>query len=325
MKRWLLLSLLVPALNGQAAEQGASEWLERMSTAFRESSYQGVLIFGNDRQWQTLSVTHALIDDVEYEKIRHLTGVPREIIRRGNGTTCLNPSEHNVRPDAQLPVPLMGYSANTDAGAVYDFQMQNVSRIAGRYAQHIRVAPRDDYRYGYNLWLDQESGLLLRSELVGPQQQILERFQFADVNIGASLSESDFALQGDCRSHAKADQQGDGSTDNTVVNWLPEWVPDGFRLASASQIPTPAAVGEKEHSPIRLMYTDGLASFTVFVDATDAEPMPEIVSQWGATSAAVRYLNHDKLRYRITAVGELPSDAIVRIAGSVAYHVVDGK
>lgn len=324
MRRWLLLSLLVPVLTGHAAEQGASEWLERMSKAFRESSYQGVLIFGNDRQWQTLSVSHALINNTEYEKFRHLTGIPREIIRRGDETTCIHPGEHSTRLDTALPVPLVGYDGGLDIGAVYEFQMREVSRVAGRYAQHIRVIPQDNFRYGYNLWLDQETGLLLRSELVNLQQQVLERFQFADINIGLNLTEDDFSPQGDGHTLAQHRHETINETPAEAVNWVPAWVPQGFQLASAGQVAVEPG-NEDDAQPLRLMYSDGLASFTLFVDPAGAEGLPEIVSQWGATSAAVRYLTHDKLRYRITAVGELPSDAILKIAGSVAYQAVESK
>ncbi|WP_430459613.1 MucB/RseB C-terminal domain-containing protein [Thalassolituus sp. LLYu03] len=322
MKSRLLLSLLLSAMTAQADEGSAREWLERMNRAFHQTSYQGVLIYGNDHQWETLAVSHAVLNGIEHEKVRHLTGVPREIIRRGDETLCIHPGEHNVRLGNSLPVPLQGYSVNADLGEHYEFHLGDANRVAGRYARVLDVMPRDETRYGYRLWLDQDSALLLRSELVSDKQQVLERFQFADIQIGLALGESDFNADGEGHPLVGHFVEEEGPAPDANPEWLPQWLPSGFVLASAGRVDAEGVDAESALPSLRLMYTDGLAAFTLFVDPAAAEPddLPEMMSQWGATAAVVRYRQQNDVRYRITAVGELPPETMTRIASSVAYH-----
>ncbi|MAD44191.1 MAG: hypothetical protein CMI02_19175 [Oceanospirillaceae bacterium] len=320
MTRWLLLPLLVSVAALASAEGSARDWLDQMKRAFKEENYRGVLIYGNQQHWETISVVHGKINGVEHEKLRHLTGIPREIIRSGDQTTCIHPGDHSVRIASSLPSPLQGIDSNADISVSYDFRVADTQRIAGRYARQMIIAPKDRNRYGYRLWLDQESGLLLRSDMLGQDGEVLERFQFASVDIGMPLTQDDFVPGSD--GHPLSEHPAPAVSGKTSESpaWLPEWVPTGFVLMQAGELSPPGEQISSEESlqqPLRLMYTDGLAAFTLFVDLAGSEKMPEMVSQWGATSAAVRYRSFDESRYRITAVGELPSAAISRIAGSV--------
>ncbi len=321
MRRWLLLPLVWCSLHQTAAADGSpQDWLGRMSQAFRQENYQGVLIYGDSRQWETMAVVHGFRDGVEYEKLHHLTGIPREIIRHGDHTTFIHPGEHGVPLNTSLPAPLQGYKPSTDAAGYYDFRLGGVSRVAGRYARELDVTPRDEHRYGYRLWLDQESGLLLRSDMLDQAHQVLERFQFADVDIGEDIPISAFEPEADghVRAQPPAAMRPDAGAD-VVPGWVPAWVPGGFEMTAANTLAEAGATAEQE-KPLRLMYSDGLAAFTVFVDAVPAEPLPEMVSQWGATAAVVRYRQHDDHKYRVTAVGELPAVTMTRIAASVIYR-----
>ena len=328
MKRWLLLPLLASVVTLANAEGSARGWLDQMQRAFKTENYQGVLIYGNQQHWETISVKHGTVDGKEYEMLRHLTGVPREIIRSGDETICIHPGDHSVRLASSLPSPLQGIDSNADISKSYNFRFADSQRIAGRYAKQLFISPKDENRYGYRLWLDQESGLLLRSDMLGQAGQVLERFQFATVEIGIPLSAADFVPDGDGHplDEHPAFKISDHSLDTPA--WLPQWVPAGFVLMKAGELIPPVPEGADEtlrQPPMRLMYTDGLAAFTLFVDLAGAEKMPEMVSQWGATSAAVRYRKQGEERYRITAVGELPSATISRIAASVQPAVTSGE
>jgi len=318
MRRWLLLPLMACICLQAVAEGSARDWLDQMKRAFKDENYQGVLIYGNDRHWETLSVTHGVIDGREHEKLHHLTGIPREVIRDGDKTYFIHPGDNGVSLNSGLPSPLQGIDSSADLSESYDFSLADVHRIAGRYARLLLISPKDNNRYGYRLWLDQDSGLLLRSEMLSERGHVLERFQFADVKIGLPLTEADFLpdTKGPLLTEVAPDQPTDKKTESPA--WLPEWVPAGFILVSAGEVlPDVDETKEIETEPLRLLYTDGLAAFTLFVDIAGTERMPEMVSQWGATSAAVRYHSYNENRYRITAVGELPSAAISRIAASV--------
>ncbi|MAY15500.1 MucB/RseB C-terminal domain-containing protein [Thalassolituus alkanivorans] len=331
----LTLSFSLLVLSTQA-EEGARGWLERMTQAFQQQNYRGVLIYGDGQEWQTLAITHAVIDGVEQEKLQHLTGLPREMVRHGHDIVCIHPGDHSPRLNSELSNPLHGFSRVMDIDdGQYHFTLGNVERIAGRFAQRLQVTPVDADRYGYQLWLDQVTGLLLRSDLLNHQQQVLERFQFAQIEIGPDIPAT--AFEPDDQGHkltlypVSPDHEQISTAD---IGWLPGWVPSGFHITAVIQAGSPqpqVAAEQKDDSgamsklPVRLMYSDGLAAFTLFIDPVSQEHLPEMTSRWGATAAVVRYREHssaeadgdNQSRLRVTVVGELPADTMIRIATSV--------
>ncbi|MEZ5582190.1 MAG: sigma-E factor regulatory protein RseB domain-containing protein [Candidatus Competibacteraceae bacterium] len=53
--------------------------------------------------------------------------------------------------------------------------------LPGQPTQVIAIQPRDKLRFGYRLWLDRETGLVLRSALLDEQEQVVEQMMFTHV------------------------------------------------------------------------------------------------------------------------------------------------
>jgi len=320
----LLLALLSSISLAAPASQSfdARSWLDRMSHAFKEQNYRGVLIYGGNQRWETLQITHGVMDGVEYERLLHLTGEPREVIRKGHDITCIHPGEHVIRlSNHQNPLShrvgkgVEGFVHQTsDIDAYYQLQLADGERIAGRDTQQVLVSPTDKYRYGYKLWLDSDTGLLLRSDLVDAQGRALERFQFADVEIGNAIPAADFEPQSEGHRVAAHLAKDEMKEVKHRQNWQLGWLPRGF-MAAASQVEN---LEKGKGALATLMYTDGLAAITLFIDDVDGETnMPAMSQQWGVTAAVVRYLETDGGDYRITVVGEVPLMTVEKIAASV--------
>jgi len=309
-----------PLAANSAANHGSStsvsddpkHWLEKMADAIKHESYQGVLVFGNSKKWHTLSVYHTMIDGVEHEKILHLTGNPREITRNGSTVTYSQTGQSSVFQDhgSQL---LSGVDPDTPTlDEFYRMSIgEGISRIAGHQAVKLLIRPVDEYRFGQNLWLDADSGLLLRSDLLDSNQRVLERYQFAQVQIGDEVTplESEPALFGD-RIEATFNESIPQADDVQPVGWVPGWVPPGYSLTGSRMDPDR---GETS------MYSDGLTAFTLFVDPVMQDSIPDFSKRWGATCAVVRHQQYGDENMRITVVGELPVAAAKKIASSVRY------
>lgn len=313
-------SSLFAATDALPHSPDARQWLDRMSHAFKEQNYQGVLIYGDARHWETLAITHGVMDGVEYEKLLHLTGEPREVIRKGHDITCIHAGEHVMRlSNHQNPLSQGFVHQSGEIDSYYNLGLKNGERIAGRDTQQVLLAPTDQYRYGYRLWLDKESGLLLRSDLVNGQGQVLERFQFAQIEIGMAIPAVDFEPESHGhRVAAHLAHHEMPESKQQQQSWQLGWVPRGF-MAAASQVADDDKKGRG--SLTTLMYTDGLAAITLFVDEAEGQKeMPSMSQQWGVTAAVVRYLQTDKGNYRITVVGEVPLNTVEKIAASVMPH-----
>jgi sigma-E factor negative regulatory protein RseB len=307
----LLFSLLsYAALAAPVAPDQAAAWLDKMSHAVKETDYQGVLVFGDSRAWQTLSISHMVVEGIEYEKIVHLTGEEREIVRVGHETTCTHPGDHAVRSHA----PSVGSLASAVRDNIsqiqkhYQLGMAGKGRVAGRAVVVVDVAPWDRHRYGHRLWLDKTNGLLLRSDLLDAQQRVLERYQFASIEVGKRLPFSEFDASG--RGHRIAPHLESAVMQPLPdgMNWRPGWVPTGFSRTGQTY----------DQQRVSAMYTDGLAAFSVFVEAVTQHSMTDVENRWGATSAVVVHRQEQGREYRITLVGEWPLPTARKIAHSVA-------
>lgn len=309
---WLLLAASL------ASAGDARSWLDRMSHAFKEQSYQGVLIYGDARRWETMAVSHAVHDETEYEKLVHLTGEPREVIRRGHAISCTHPGDHAVRlgGTASNPLALDAWRKLGDIEGWYRLSLAGQDRIAGRAAKIVRVIPKDQHRFGYDLWLDEKTALLLRSDLVRHDGTVLERLQFAQIDTDVNPPIDDFEPQQAHHHVAKhLDESVAGAVDTDVATWLPAWLPSGF-----AQVNSERSSDEAKAHIATVMYTDGLAAVSVFVDQINLDS-GALQRQWGATSAVVRTLVVQGTPYRITVVGEVPMVTAQRIAHSV--HPLD--
>jgi sigma-E factor negative regulatory protein RseB len=102
------------------------------------------------------------------------------------------------------------------------------------------------------------------------------------------------------------------------VNWHAEWVPDGFTMASWDIRRTPSSLKSVD----TLMYSDGLAAFSVFIEDMPESGANALVSRSGATVAVSEVVMggpQGAVHHLVTVVGEIPTATAQRIAQSIRY------
>jgi sigma-E factor negative regulatory protein RseB len=193
----------------------------------------------------------------------------------------------------------------------YALSSQPGARVAGRKTAFIKVTPKDEYRYGYRLWLDRVTGLLLKSELVGDSGRALEQIVYTDIKIPATIPAEllEPAISGEGYTWYTDNGSKTTATRDMSSDWSVGWLPDGFEMSERVLDPTSLS-----KMPEHLVYTDGLASVSVFIERQSSATEPiEGHSNMGAMNAYGRV--HDE--YQITVVGEVPSITVERVADSV--------
>lgn len=319
---WVLLAAWLPA----AHAQDTSDLLQRMNQAFVKLSYDGVFSYYTGGDLASLRVVHKVVDGVQRERLVHLNGAPREIVRHGEKVACIvMPGDDLIALEKSIPAGpfarafVREFDRISDTYAVGTF---GEGRVAGRAATRVAVRPKDEHRYGYRLWLDKETSLLLRSELVDHDGNKLEIFMFNQVRLGDEVSEQSLEpeeAQGSMVSHLTL-QPADGqwqpptAADEPMPStWSTSWLPPGFQMAAAD-LRHKASSGQHVSS---LMYSDGLAAFSIYI-----EPMPEqgaasMVSQNGATVAVTDRVDADGGYFLVTLIGEIPVATAREIIASV--------
>lgn len=299
------------------AAESAHAWLAKINEAARRLEYEGIFVYQHDGQLESMRIFHKVENGSARERLVSLNGKPREIVRDNKEIRCYWPDlksvvvEYRKADNKSFPSLLPEHLGGLDR--YYNLQIGGIDRIANRQAQLILVRPADNYRYGYHLWADKQTGLLLKADLVDTKGSVLEQFMFTQVNIGAKIPES--ALAPGMASEGMVWYR-EGKDDDSKTAAPPEWtatrLPKGFRLSTHMTRRVALRNRPVEH----LVYTDGLATVSVFVEKQDKDAKPFMLgpSRMGAVHAlGVRVDN-----YQITTVGEAPAETIALIGGSVA-------
>lgn len=288
----------------------AHKWLIGMSKALQSLSYEGVFVHRSDDQLTAMKVLHLAGEQGEYERLTTLTGELREIVHRSG---YLAPGVQTVAGGGSRSGVV---EALKEIANYYRLTLSDNDRVAGRPAQIIVITPRDDYRYGYRLWLDEATGLLLKSDLLALNGQVIEQVMFTSLSLRADEHRDDAEVVENIpvNGAAKDTPFPSHTPPEPPPGWTIGHVPEGFSLMMVQ----PVANGHNAH---HMIYTDGLASVSVFVEVSPTSDDNSFVgiSRMGAVSAFGELMNG----HQVTVVGEVPETTVKMIGESIHYSGLD--
>ncbi len=299
------------------AEELGRDWIEKMSRAMQDLTYVGTFVYIHDADVETMKIYHSKIDGIEHERLLSLNGEAREIIRDADSVVCIWPGTKSVivnKVQPRTPFPQFDPQQLTALSEFYEFRKGRDARVAGRRTKVIDIVPQDNYRYGYRLWIDTETFLLIRSAMSDASGRLVEQVMFTDISFPDRVPLEMFSasLTGKRHEWMVDDKPEMTPVEPIITTDIPGVdemaLPGGFELMSDKVTPmvgTMAAVR-------RLMYSDGLASLSVFITSA-ADPADGELN--GATSmgAVNAYgVKHDN--WHATIVGEVPHATVEMLA-----------
>lgn len=281
------------------AGTAATDWLARMAESHRQLNYSGIVTYQVGERVNSFRISHYVGNGQEFESLEALDGNEAEWVRSGHDVNCIHPGPEMIR--------LLGERADGGLTQQYSIAIDGQTRVAGRDGVVMKISPKDEYRLGYTLTLDEETGLMLRSEILSEQGKVLERFQYValefDSENGAAVSSQ--ALQ---VSH-KVPVRGAAARSETLREWRPTWVPSGFRLAEVE--------GEDVNG---MTFTDGLAVISVFVESLNPATAKAASEQPMRRGASVSYsVAVPERQALVSVVGEVPMLTAKQIARSLEW------
>ena len=315
------VAILVPVLlYGSAALRAAEgrtplQWLERMSEAVERRNYIATFVYSNGSELQSIRVVHRHDHTGVRERMISLTGPPREVLRNGAEVTCIFPDDRSVLVSGDKKssgARSSLFQLSPDLKDNYRLTTHLGERVAGRTTQTVLVQPRDVYRYGYRLALDLDSALPLRSELLGSSGRALERIVYTNIQVGPQIEDEQL------RSTTVAEnftwRRADDAPEQAGIDsgWTLTWLPPGFRAVRQLILGDDASVS-RHH----LTYSDGVASFSVFIEPlNDSQKGMRGMSQMGPTSAFGRVIGSTQ----ITVIGEVPEKTVRHVGESISRN-----
>lgn len=286
--------------------------LKEMTQAHHDRSFSGRLVYMRGKDVSTLEFIRARVEGRDYERLTHLDGQAAELIRRGEQVVCVHADKTITRLAGRSGLAPLGLQTQLSSviPSQYRAAVLGAARVAGRMSWQLELVPVDQYRFGYRLWVDDESRLLLRSELVGANGEALERLEFITLNLSPSLALEQFTVPA-----AAAEK----SIESVRANDHPQgriqvkagWLPDGFAATEQDIRIAPGAL-----APVNSRaFSDGLSAFTVFLERPPVGAAVGLVSRVGPTLAISRVYTAGGGEWLVTLVGEVPE--------ATALHVLD--
>lgn len=310
-------ALLLLTVAGWAQAQTTPEaldWLRKIYRATEKLSYSGTFVYQQGGRTETSRITRLAGADGGIEKLEVLDGAPREILRTRDEIRCYLPESRTVKVDRrsdprEFPALL---PAQVDRLAqYYVITLGPMRRIAGFDCQAIELTPKDDLRYGYRLWADARTGMLLKAQTFDRGGQTMEQFAFTHLEIGNVPRERlrpPRSAQG-----WRVEQAGVAPADLSRSGWRVGAELPGFRKIVEIRRML------RDTQPVaQMVYSDGLAAVSVFIEPMPgrAEAAPMGISSMGAVNVYTR----EVANHLVTVVGEAPAASVQHIGNTVEYR-----
>ncbi len=307
--------LFVMVSNLQANASDADTWLIKMNNAIRSMDYAGTYIHISQGQIETMQIVHAVDETGERGRLLSLNGEAREILRDGERVTCILPADRSVvvgQLKSDFGLPALVPDNISQLGEIYDMQLIGKDRIAGYPSVILSIQPKDKMRYGYRIWLEEDHGMLLRSDILNAEGQVMEQMMFTEISfeppVLAAMLQPTVPHQGFVT--VESSEHG-GSIVSGKSTWILRGMPKGFKVTSQAHKRMPMNQFDVEH----IVLSDGLATISVYIEKSSGGNALKGPSSIGGVNAYGRSVyNH-----QITVMGEVPEETVKQIAHSIAY------
>jgi sigma-E factor negative regulatory protein RseB len=312
-----LAAALVPFGSQAQHDLDANGWLKKIYRATHTLSYAGTFVYQQGERSEASRVTRHVDASGDYEKLVSLDGAPREVVRFKDEVKCYLPESQTVKIDkrsgarsfpALLPAQISGLAEN------YNIATRGTSRIANFECQEIVLTPKDALRYGYQLWADKASGMLVKARVFDEKGETVELFTFTELSIGRGPVREKRRASIEARSKDwRVEQSAVTPANLAAAGWtIRADIPGFHKVVEVTRTLSPSRpVGQ-------LVYSDGLAAVSVFIEplAGRSEPVQAGLSSIGA----VNIYSREVANHAVTVVGEAPAASVRRIAQTVEYR-----
>ncbi|HEX4781232.1 MAG TPA: MucB/RseB C-terminal domain-containing protein [Usitatibacter sp.] len=314
-RRWIPALALGVACGAHAADDAAT-WLQRAIQSAHSASYSGIYAHSNGDRTSAVRISHVTVGSEEHERIEPLDGPPLEIVRRNDEMFCYFPDAKTIRLDRRVTAhffpAILPASSPEAIAASYDLKLGKTESALGFDCQWIRLEPRDGLRYAQSLCAETRSGLVVRAKTFNAQNQVIEQYTFTELKMGSQVARNDVKSIFEARvKRWVTDAQPREEAKSVDTGWTVNDPPAGFRKVTELRRSLPGRT-----APVsQLVYTDGVASMSVFIEPNNTPPRTQEASTEDGTTTFFVHPQGDML---VSVLGEVPLATAQQMARSVA-------
>ena len=314
--RWFALLLAAASCTAMAqqggADRGVNEWLMRMQEASRLRSYVGTFVVSSGAgAMSSARIWHVGDAAQQIERVEVLTGAPRSTIRRNEEVVTFLPEHRLVRAERRDDLglfPNIVKSTDTEIPEFYGARRLGADRVAGFDADVVQLAPKDALRFGYKIWSEKRSGLVVKLQTLDADGNVLEQSAFSELQLDTPIRPDKLAQMMHPPQGWRVERAQAVKTSAASEGWALRSDVAGFRPMSCYK--RSGRPGAPEGA-IHWVFSDGLASVSLFVEPYDRQRhQQEGMFAAGATQTLTRRIDD----WWLTAIGEVPAQTLKAFA-----------
>ena len=267
---------------------------------------------------QSAKIWHVCDGGQQVERVDTLTGAPRSSFRHNDKLVTFMPEQKLVRQEkreASVTFPELVQSHDNRISEFYKIKPEGVERIAGLDSDVAMLLPKDNLRFGYRVWTEQKKGLIVKLQTLDADGKVLEQAAFSELQLDAPVKMDKLVqLMGKVDGY-RVEQASLVKTSASAEGWILKTPVAGFKAMSCFKRPATSAQGAQvADEPLQWVFSDGLASVSLFVEPFDRQRHGKESSlSMGATHTMTKQLGN----YWLTAVGEVPVATLRQFASGL--------
>lgn len=311
----LMLVVLVLVPFDSSVAQTIQDLLEKSARAGESVNYKGTFTYSRGSETETMRIFRRNEENGFRERLLSLNGDASEIVRNQNGAWCYFPETKEgffkFRDDGTYRMPTFTSTSIDRLERHYSILIGGRERVSNRWTHKVEFEPKDSFRYGMKLWIDEETGLLLRSDLLNEYMEVIDSYMFVEIAMNEQITDADLVPVYSGQDYVWNFQAASKMhlPDDSASIWMAS-VPDGFRKIKHVR-------GEfNEIEKEQIVFSDELATVSLFVQKLmhDNEGGYFVGdSKLGSVNAYGRVIGG----YQVTVVGEVPTETVRVIGNSV--------
>lgn len=307
------------ATSTASSELGIGDWLTRLHDASRKRTYIGTFVVSAGASMSSAKIWHVCTGDLQMERVESLSGQPRSTFRRNDQVVTFLPSSRVAVAETRESLglfPDLLRATDASLGQYYSVRQQGVERVAGLDADVVQLLPKDQLRFGYRIWSEKESGMVMKLQTLDVDGHVLEQAAFSEIQMNAPVSVAKLTQMMENTDGYRVDKLEMLKTSAAAEGWSMKTPVAGFKPMGCHKRPSSAADGSKLGGAMQWVFSDGLASVSIFVEVFDPRrPAQEgSTTALGATQTLTRQLKDKSGDWWLTVIGEVPRSTLAAFA-----------
>lgn len=289
-----------------------SRWLMRLHDAARLQTYVGTFVVTAGDTMSSSRIWHACDGQLQMERVDALTGAARSTFRRNDQVMTFLPERRVVISETRDSLglfPNLLNRADSSIARFYRLKVLGRERVAGLDSEVVQLVPVDALRFGYKVWTEQQTGLVVKLQTLDPALGVLEQAAFSELQLGEPVSMVKLAALMDNTEGYQVEKPELVKTTAAQEGWRFKAQVDGFKpMACHKRVSSDPSA--EQGNTLQWVFSDGLASVSLFIEYFDAARHSKMVRHDQFAMGATHMLTHRLGPWWITAVGEVPTQTL---------------